>query len=156
MIEKSRQKREEKKSQAELSEDVPELEEVSPEELAKERENVKVQNLLNQLKIQHEAENKSENNSVVDVEDVKIEKSNSISMSITSETEENVNNVSGEAANENTDSEKDVESEEEKHLEDSTSEVEEESNKTEPGKQQDAFNYDKIDKNFSVTKMKKQ
>lgn len=159
MIGKSRQKLEEKKSQIdaeeEVPDDVPELEELTPEQIAQEMEKAKVQNIIKQFEKGKEVEEgKSESKSIVDVEDVRIDQSNSVNMSITSETEENANNVSADHQESHNEENNNSESEEEKHLEDSASEVEEESNNTEPNKQQDTFDYDQIDKNYSITKPK--
>jgi dynein assembly factor 1 len=117
----------------------PELEEVTMEQLATEKENKKVQELINQIANKQPDDAKSDasnkGSSVVDVEDIIVQNSNSISLSVTSETSELHNRAQTEESHED----KLSESEEERHLEDSASDAEE-SIKTEPGKVQSKLN----------------
>jgi len=129
----------------EIEDDMPPaLEEVSPEELAKETQNKKVQDLIDTLaakepQIENGTPSKTSEKSVVDVEDVKINNSDSINLSVTSETSE-VQRTQTEGSTDQIEPTKTEESEEEKHLDDSTSEVEDDSIKTAPGMEQEKLN----------------
>lgn len=122
------------------SDQPPALEEVSMEQLAKEKEEQKVQDLINQLSAQPaqviEDENKSnKSSSVIELNDINVQNSNSINLSVTSETSDH-HKLQGETSHNDS---RANESEEEKHLEDSASDAEE-SAKTEPGQQQEKLN----------------
>ena len=120
----------------------PELEEVSEDQIAAEHQKSKVHNLINQLKDpengQTDSVNKSSNGSVVDVNDIQVENSNSIKVSsVTSENSDNHRIQSEEPQDHNLSyHEKSQQNEEEKHLDDSASEPDEESAKTEPNQLQ--------------------
>lgn len=143
----------------------PALEEVSAEQLAKEQESLKVQNLINQLAKkdgalaeEEEVQSNKGNKSIVDIDDVRIQNSASINLSVTSETSEQAQLITEDSQDQiNNESEKEVEeSEEEKHLDDSASEVDEESAKTEPGKFEGGLNdTEESQHSYSNTKTKK-
>lgn len=135
----------------------PELEEVAPEDMPTEKNNQKVQELINQLAARNDeigddnSESNKTNKSIVDINHIKVQNSNSISLSVTSETLEDQKQTN-EDVNDSKDYKED-ESEEEKHLEDSTSEVDEESAKSEPGVLQEELNESESSKhNYSNAK----
>lgn len=123
----------------------PALEEVSPEELANENESKKVQNLIKTYvqmdKYDKNDQSNASQKSVIDVDDVKIDNSNSINLSVTSESSDHhkteTYHLKEKNLNYNIENE---ESEEEKHLEDSASEAEEDSAKTEPANKEAKLN----------------
>lgn len=126
-------KKEEQDSVPDSNDLPPELEEVSMEQLAKEKESKKIKELIDQASNKQVEDTQSDvsnkGSSVVDIEDIKFQNSNSISLSVTSETSEVHHRVQTEESHED----KESESEEERLLEDSASDAEE-SNKTVPGK----------------------
>jgi len=153
-----------RKVQVDDNDEPPALEEVSAEQLAKEQESLKVQNLINQLAkkdadlVEEEGQSNHCNKSIVDIDDVRIQNSASINLSVTSETSEVAQLHTEDSQDQiNNESEKEVEeSEEEKHLEDSASEVDEESAKTEPGKVEGRLNdTEESQHSFSNAKTKK-
>ncbi|CAI2367182.1 unnamed protein product [Moneuplotes crassus] len=138
---KEETKEELKEEVKEESDDLPpELEEVTPEQLAKEQEQSKVKNLIDQLaskqpEVVEEEKASDKSHSTVDVNDINVDNSNSINLSVTSETSDPHKVKAEDSLNHSRVSE----SEEEKHLEDSASDAEE-SAKTEPGQAQDKLN----------------
>uniref|UniRef100_A0A7S3J2B2 Uncharacterized protein n=1 Tax=Euplotes harpa TaxID=151035 RepID=A0A7S3J2B2_9SPIT len=132
---------EEPEKNNEEEDDVPDLEEVSEEEIKKEQESLKVQNLINQYKdgkadVQDSVSDvKDDNKSEVMIDDINIDHSNSINLSVTSENEEHAKEHNAEESFETKD---DKVSEEEKHLDDS---LVEESAKTESVNESGAFDF---------------
>jgi len=132
---------EEPEKNNEEEDDVPDLEEVSEEEIKKEQESLKVQNLINQYKdgkadVQDSVSDvKDDNKSEVMIDDINIDHSNSINLSVTSENEEHAKEHNAE---ESFGAKDDKVSEEEKHLDDS---LVEESAKTESVNESGAFDF---------------